>query len=544
MAIETTDPELRAAVERMLPGSTGPGQRGWFAKLQEFVSARARETAQSEGKDVAAAEAAVRFPAANDITRQLRDDIEREGQDAITPQVAQRLAYVGLGIGALDALSRTLSTSVPVLESIDIEAFTTLFTTVAPPTLFAEQSADIRSDESGSGSGADQPEGAADAQPGADANDDGAAPETPLQPLELLTTRGADGWGELMAHLANTRADGSGPEAAFVAAVPLKARGESLGAPVTHLVEEDGTSRSVTDQEKLTSDVIQIGEDLCVLLTTEFTRTPYEIGQVLSKIDPQNWDNANKFFAKMTPKPLATDGRSSQILEEVSTHPDIYRIKTNLKYVKEDRSDDTFVINYDFAADRGSDDSNQVKVDSGYILVGPSDDGNGVRVLTSKMVAIDGLSPTAVAVFAHAMGWLSIGQMMMFGTPADTAGDPLIAWTPSADRSALIPTPNRNALATGPVGREEIQPVSQLFVREATNAVVDYVKIATSETAAVADKWLTGQLSVADMAERTQKLGGKLASEPFRLLERMMKNAVGPASSQSSADRARGGDST
>ena len=96
----------------------------------------------------------------------------------------------------------------------------------------------------------------------------------------------------------------------------------------------------------------------------------------------------------------------------------LYRIATHLKYVKEERPDDNFVINYDFADRRGSDDSRQVRVDSGYIFFSPTADGNGVRVLTSKMVAMDGLSPTASPSSPHAMGWLSIGEMMMFGDPA------------------------------------------------------------------------------------------------------------------------------
>src|SRR5262249_50007938 len=111
------------------------------------------------------------------------------------------------------------------------------------------------------------------------------------------------------------------------------------------------------------------------------------------------------------------DGRASQVLEEVSTDPGLYRIKTALKYVKEQRAGNTYVINYDFADNRGPLDSQQVRVDSGYIVVRPTEDGKGVRVLTSKMVAIDGLSPTAVSIFAHAMGWLSIGEMMMFSEP-------------------------------------------------------------------------------------------------------------------------------
>jgi hypothetical protein len=364
------------------------------------------------------------------------------------------------------------------------------------------------------------------------------------QMLDVLTESGADGWNDLMAEMAADRSQGGGLPDEVKAIPPMKALGESVSPSVPHQITDEEGTHDVTDQGKVTSDVIEVNDVLCSLLTTEFSRTPYDIKKVLDLIDPQNWDNANKFFAKMTLEDPAPDGRSSQILEEVSTHPDIYRIKTDLKYVKEDRPGGTYVINYDFADTRGPDDSQQVKVDSGYILVGPSADGQGVRVLTSKMVAIDGLSPTAVAVFAHAMGWLSIGEMMMFGKPTDAPPDRLVEWTESPDRSALIASPSRKAGMTQPVQdvQEEVQPVSRLFVREATNAVADYVKVATTETAFIADKWLKGDLSISDVVEHTTTLGGKLASEPFRLLQRMMKSAVGPASSGSSTDQTTGGD--
>jgi hypothetical protein len=521
VAVETTDSAMRAAVEKLLPGTTAPGQRGWFKELQDFVVKKAREQALENGADIAAAEQAAKFPTAE----QAVDEMMREGQDsdAMTHRVKQRLLYAGLGIMALANMKDELSISVPVLDNLNLTKLSALFAMAATPIAMSD-SGDSESDSDDS---------------------DGGGMPTP-QLLDVLTERGADGWNDLMADLAADKSEGGGMAPEIMAIPPMKALGESVSPPVPHqITDEDGT-RNVTDQGKVTSEVIKVHKNWCSLLTTEFSRTPYDIKKVLDVIDPQNWDNANKFFADMTPQASAADGRSSQILEEVSTHPDIYRIKTELKYVKEDRADDTYVINYDFADRRDSADSQQVKVDSGYILVGPSADGKGVRVLTSKMVAIDGLSPTAVAVFAHAMGWLSIGEMMMFGKPTDVPPDVLIPWTKSADRNALIkPTAaaSRNAQASADV-QEEIQPVSRLFVREATNAVADYLNVATSETASIADKWLRGELSVGDMVEHTTILGGKLASEPFRLLERMMKNAVGPASSESSNNQARGGDST
>ena len=42
VATQTQDPEMRAMVEKILPGTTGPGQRGWYKEIQDFVRRNAR----------------------------------------------------------------------------------------------------------------------------------------------------------------------------------------------------------------------------------------------------------------------------------------------------------------------------------------------------------------------------------------------------------------------------------------------------------------------------------------------------------------------
>jgi hypothetical protein len=37
VAVQTRDPEMRAMVEKLLPGTTGDDQRGWFKEIQAFV---------------------------------------------------------------------------------------------------------------------------------------------------------------------------------------------------------------------------------------------------------------------------------------------------------------------------------------------------------------------------------------------------------------------------------------------------------------------------------------------------------------------------
>jgi hypothetical protein len=322
-----------------------------------------------------------------------------------------------------------------------------------------------------------------------------------------------------------------------VAGTPaVRALGESAG-PVVEEQKLDANGNTYTEQTqgKVSAEVIVVKGVVCSLLTTDFCRTPYDINVVKNNIHPLNWDNANKFFADMKPKGRSPDNRADQVLEEVSTAPEIYRIKTDLKYVREVRPQNTYVINYDFADPRSDDDSDQVLVDSGYIVAGPTEDGKGVRVVTSKMVAIEGLSPTAVAVFAHAMGWLSIGEMMIFGKPVSRPGDPLVDW----DYSNV--TPSTQAAADSGDPQKSPQPVSRILVNETTKAFADYIENASNDALVVADKWCQGKLSVEDMLDYSQRFGGQLFSQPFRVLNETMKQVAGPPDGKATGSQQQGG---
>jgi hypothetical protein len=496
VATQTDDPELLAIVESLLPGTTASQQSGWYQQIQDFVR---RNSPDQTGA----------FKSAREALQELTGGEGFETMPAaLSSREVGRLLQAAASLTVLKESAPARSKPVPALQDIDIEALNTVFTLAATPRL-RDSSTEARS---------------------------GITPVEVPKVLDELTDVGIDGWEPLIRDAA--AANQVLPDVAAIP--PLRALGESVVPEVTHeIVDENGLRSVVTDNSKITSEVIEVNDYQCVLLTTEFSRTPYDIEKVAAIIDPLNWDNANKFFVEMTSTGLAADQRSEQVLEEVSTDKDVYSIKTHLKYVKELRPGNNYVINYDFADDRGPDDSNQVKVDSGYIKLMPTEDGQGVRVLTTKLVAINGLSPTAVSIFAQAMGWVSIGEMMMFGDPVATADDPIVGWSVSPDPTELN-RPRNEGQRTGPA-RETIQPVSQILVKETTKAVAEYIQLASNETAIIADKWFKGALSVEDMINHSRALGGKLASEPFRLLNTMMKN-VATRPDDPKADPSTGGD--
>ena len=95
--------------------------------------------------------------------------------------------------------------------------------------------------------------------------------------LDIFREQGLDGWKPFI----EAAAEGNQVAHDVAAIPPMKAIGATIGPEIrTQITDENGAPREVTDQGKVTSEVIQVNEDLAVLLTTEFTRTPWEISKV------------------------------------------------------------------------------------------------------------------------------------------------------------------------------------------------------------------------------------------------------------------------
>ena len=491
-------------LKRLLPGTTGPGQRGWYKEIQDFV----RRNAPTQS---------VEFPSAHDAMRELTGGEGFEGVPAQLSSPRRRETFPG-DPQPVWASSRKVS----LLDRPRFRCWSrstwgclTRCSRWPPPRWGYAPHPSLRHPNL-------HPPGITTSQ----------IPEM----LDIFREQGLDGWKPFI----EAAAEGDQVAHDVAAIPPMKAIGSTIGPEIrTQITDENGAPREVTDQGKVTSEVIEVNDILAVLLTTEFTRTPWEISKVTGIIDPLNWDNANKFFAEMTPTGTGADGRSSQVLEEVSTDPALYRIATHLKYIKEERPDNNFVIDYDFADSRGRDDSRQVHVDSGYIVISPTADGNGVRVLTSKMVAMDGLSPTAVAIFAHAMGWLSIGEMMMFGDPVRSVDDPIIPWIKSPDPDYCSPGRQTGRADDRSRGAAKGAATGVADLREGNDQSRRRVRQCRHQ----GNRGHRGQMDQgrpfrAGHDRPHHKVQRELFSEPFRILDTMMKNAAGRAPGGAPGDQA------
>jgi hypothetical protein len=496
VVMQNPDSEVRARIEQFLPGTTGPDQRGWYAEIQDFVRRHATDPAAAE------------FPTLDDAMDELTGS--GGGFDASSqlmgPRERARLTYASAAMRNLVDSQMMPREGIPSLETFNTDRLNEALSQAGDGSLKSTSSAPMLRDD-----------------------------RTNRLMAMLPAFTGRDEWNAMMAQAAD-----EGLVTMDIAAIPaISVLGESTG-PVIRMDDALGEQQGKY-QGKCTGEVIDCKGVLCALLTTEFERSAISIDKVKAIVDPLNWDNCNKFFVDMQKlKPAA--GRS-QVLEYVSTNKDLYVIKTALKYWKQERGDSA-VVNYDLSDNRnGTGDTGQVRVDSGYIILEPVNDGQGTRVLTSKMVAIDGLSPTAVAIYASVLGWVAIGEMMMFdcalkGGAVKDGDDPLVPWQNSPEADAVSQTSKSPTTTTGSgAGGPGVPPVAGILMAEASNRMADFVESTSKDAAVIADKWVKGDLTVKEVVDYTGKVGARLASEPWRLLDDMINRLPArPSASRPAAD--------
>jgi hypothetical protein len=516
--VQAKDPEWSALVERYLPGTTGENQRGWFADIQRLVGRLAVDPAGAGFKPLADAlselnaEAGQMRPPQDTGKKPRRgpapkaDDSTPPAGDAPPTPAPLTIGHIGQAL-YVTAVVRKLAPHAPA-TSVDF-------------TPIAEDSVNL---------------------------DDifGLAGELPLQAgptspsriqqlkelLESDAFTGLDAWPNLM-------------QTAVAAEIALVTKEVAVVPPFCVV----GTSRSaVTDTGTATATaaVTLIDDHYCAVLTTDSWRnTPgLTVDKVKRIVDPRNWDKLCAFFCQMDPLPPDSDG-ASQVLEHVSTNKDVYRMKTALKNWRRDYEGGG-IVNYELADNReGTGDSQLVLVDSGFIHISKNvkDDGteNGVRIKTSKMVAIQGASVTATAIFVPLMGWAAIGDSMLFDNATRPEGElgTLETWTTSPEAPAGGPAGAIPADELPP----ELPPDSRgLLVAEAIRMLAKSIDQTSTTTAALVDKWYSGNLTLPDIVRHSTELGGRLASEPWRFLAEL-SNQIGTAPPQGPRQGTNGGGS-
>jgi hypothetical protein len=272
---------------------------------------------------------------------------------------------------------------------------------------------------------------------------------------------------------------------------------------------------------------------LCVVLTTEFDSTLVSLDELENVIDPLNWARCLPFFCEMDYYPDRPDGWS-RVLEHVSVTcpiPNTPQMVTPLKYWKgqgtnQPSSQPSAWVDYalDNAPAQGEVGDGLMLVDQGFIRM-TSTAGNsadaGVRVRTRKVAGFRNLAYFPAALFACVVGYGDVGMAMLLDGVASRAIDPTdwTNWSTSTGTGASGSEQQGQPPECGdPTGH-----AVALAVEMATECIDEMSK----KSAAIAAKWATGVLPVAETITYTADLANRLATDPWRYLERLREKTRG-----------------
>lgn len=288
----------------------------------------------------------------------------------------------------------------------------------------------------------------------------------------------------------------------------------------------------------------------CVVVDTDFESPSLTLGDVKAILDPRNWPKtAVLFFCDMQylgphAAPYQDWGR---VLETASGWCGVLpEMKTQLKFLKAQYPDGA-VVQYDLDKTAPNQGDGLATVDKGWLKVvkGTKQNGNaGVTVTTRKVVHIDGLWPVAQKELVCAMGYGSAARDMLI----DGAQHPpsnLVAW--SDNPAPLVSTQKMHAfLVASPGTTRTPPPPGTAGVGSATppttaaglavSMLSDYLAETANDSAALAAKCADKNLTIDELIKFSAKMGARMASEPWRFLQKLSEMSPGKPPSNPTPD--------
>ncbi|CAN5783788.1 hypothetical protein BH10ACT9_BH10ACT9_46360 [soil metagenome] len=466
------------AVERLLPNTTGYGQAGWYAELQQFLDKKCHRTD---------AEKPVQLPTYEKSLTSLRD--------FATYGTAQNAAP--------EARAETVS-NVIVRNAVA--------TAAAYPSMVLAKIDQIRNSY-----GPELP------APGAREAVASGSPPRLRQPLDILCALPDVG-------LAAADAD--------VAALDLEHNTVSNLRPIAGTqFAAIGTKLELINERRDFVSVLadDLGKDLatkcltcfgmleevdgqyCSTIYTDHPEPGLTVADVRRILNPRNWPKCCDFFHEVTQQdPGVTVHGWTRILETISPEPDDYLLKTALLFYYGEFDDGGIYLNYDVDPSK-QDDSGLVEVDSGYIWVTKlkPDEELGVRIRTSKQERVNGLSPTATSALACHLGWGQISRDMLAGKAREVV-DAISKGLDPADADARFfpfevsppqPLPEIDCDPPGPApAHAHLPPNFGDTVRDGAALATDVIDRAATVWGRAATLWLDG-LTRKDVTEIVSEVG-------------------------------------
>ncbi|KAA0075640.1 hypothetical protein CIW52_33210 [Mycolicibacterium sp. P9-64] len=454
--IESDDPRLARAVDRLFPGSSE--NVGWYEELEAFMF----PVGDGTPSDLESAVSTRARTAADPIRalNELNDARTREDRPPTIPELS-RIVY---GIGALIRVTSAVAeTPIPRVDDDTNSSLLSDVLALAGPDSSFGNNRDVVA---------------------------GQLSEIVNVFADQLTSRGE--WPEVAQRLYAMKV-----LSADVAGVPL-----------------------------CQASVVKIGGIDSVVVDTHFDSDKVSLNQMIGVVDPRNWHrNYPSFFCSMVGKGPRPDGWR-KVLETVGfcyvDPPYGRRLVTMLKFHKSKTIEDgKYVARLDYDLNDPTPDpegDGQIDVDRGFINVYAKDADpalKGVVVRTRKVAHINGIRPYTQKRFVCIFGYGDSTQEMLLGSALDPEykgeGFP---W----DDAVVDPdTATSNGPATQPA------PPTNSVMSTAFKMAADCVQDLTVKNLDLADKWMAGQLTPADLAEYSTQIGARLASDPWKFLEAISK---------------------
>jgi hypothetical protein len=265
-----------------------------------------------------------------------------------------------------------------------------------------------------------------------------------------------------------------------------------------------------------TAVVIVDGFD-SVIVDTKFVSDTVSLDQLKAIVNPFNWDEdyADLFADMQAQKPNILPDGWRRVLETVNLLGSI-QLTTPLKFYPSAPKPFEARLDYDLD-ESGVTDETQVRVDRGFInmksTTGKSADG-GVRVATRKVVHIEGISAFAQARLVCIGGYGTASADFLLGAAAKPPENPVGFDYPTKEGD---PDTTEDA-STAPSARAT---ATTHFVPAAVDAWTECAQDLTNGYFDVAQKWLSGSLTLTDVADYTTRVSTELASSPWKYLQAM-----------------------
>lgn len=263
-----------------------------------------------------------------------------------------------------------------------------------------------------------------------------------------------------------------------------------------------------------------------VVVDAELRSDHVSLNNLKDVVDPRNWSaDSPSFFCSMVYKGLRPDGWR-RVLETVGFcgYPAWIspRLVTMLKFHKLTiNGPDTYqaLLDYDLndpVPDPEGD--GKIDVDNGFIDMRTEQYGDPnqppVLVRVRKVCHINGLRPYTQKRFVCMMGYADIVEDMLFGSARYR--DPHVLYTPWDDPAGEKPSKGGQQQG-GQAGQQP--PPDNSVASTAISLVAKCVQDLAAKQYDLADKWMSGQLTAADLAEFSADVGARIASDPWKFIQ-------------------------